>query len=72
MDFKAFLKTLAAAAISGAITTTASVYSDPTAVVDPATLCPIAIAGAIVGAAGYLSQSPRPPKAKKPSAPKAK
>lgn len=65
MNFKSFLKTLAAAAIGGAVTSTAEAITttDP----DFTKLGPVAAAGAIVGAAGYLVQSPRPPKPKKTS-----
>lgn len=59
---KSFWQTLLAAAIGGAATTLASALTDPHTLHEPSKLGPVAGAGAIIGVAGLLKQSPVQPK----------
>ena len=72
MDFKKFLKGLAAAAIGGATTSAAGALYDPTILGGDLTKLGIfALSGALTTAAGYYVQSPlapRPPRQRKPPA----
>lgn len=61
MNWKLWLKGLAAAAIGGATTSALSVAVEPSKPVDPTALGTTAVAGALVGLLAYLKQSPIPP-----------
>jgi hypothetical protein len=65
MNWKKFLEGLAVAAIGGAATTAAQVVVTPD--LKPGAISTAAAAGAIIGVAGWLKQSPveKKPKSKK-------
>lgn len=62
---KAFWQSILAAAIGGAATTVANVLVDPHVISEPSKLGTIAGAGALIGVAGLLKQSPVTPAAPK-------